>query len=158
MLLLPESPYWLIQVGQDDQGIKSLKFFRKKPIDAEFEEIAGTRDKRLENQGNRSTIISQLTRPSFIQPFCIVGGLRLLLAWTGLSVMSAYLVTIFDIIAKATGMDPKIGQAYFFAPFACNTQILEFLGHFLVIFQRKVSKFKINNPLKVFRIYKCAIK
>ena len=38
--------------------------------------------------------------------------LRVLLTWTGLPVMSAYLVTIFEVVEKETGIDPKLGPIY----------------------------------------------
>lgn len=113
MFLLPESPYWLIEFGREEEARKSLSFFRKTPIDEEFEEIMSKRDmRRAENAGNRYSIASRLARSTFLKPFCIVGGLRLMLAWTGQPVLSAYLVTIFDVVNEKTGMDPKLGPIY----------------------------------------------
>ena len=76
MFLLPESPYWLIEQSKHEEAKKSLKFFRKTPIEREFADIKAKRDMRKEDENQSLGMIRKLASYSFIRPFGVIGGLR----------------------------------------------------------------------------------
>ena len=95
---LPESPYYLIDQGQDEQAIKALKYYRNKTYDVspEISEIqAKSIEKKLKKESFCRKCLLVFT-PSFYKPFLCIGVLYSLDMLTGLWPASVYMQEIFE--------------------------------------------------------------
>ena len=92
-LILPETPYWLIQNQKFEEAYASLKYFRKndeeKEVENEYQEMLQSRQEKL-NQG-RLQIICSLT---FFRPFLCIGILYPLQELGGLIITTNYFQSI----------------------------------------------------------------
>ena len=107
MLLLPETPYWLIENSQFDEAHKSLKFFRNsnENLQIEFDEIA---KKRLSKESKKNLCNSGqiFLSSSFLKPFSCVGVIYMLGNLTGFEVLVIYMVPILRYTGST--VDPEL--------------------------------------------------
>ena len=109
LILLPETPYWLIENNQFDQARKSLVFFRGPNCNIESE-LKEMEDKHLSKQQNRESciwIIKRMCSRAFLKPFYCIGILEILFMFTGFDIVVIYMVSLL----KETGssIDPNLG-------------------------------------------------
>ena len=96
MILLPETPYWLIENNDYNGAKKSLRFFRGKEhnITEEFNEISQKHESKLQNFTKLSWKfkIQRIFSRAFFKPFSCVGILNALSSWTGASIFEIYMI------------------------------------------------------------------
>ena len=111
LLLLPETPYWLVEHDKVIDARKSLQFFRgqKYDITDEFNEIQQKHEsKKCQYTKNSwSFTIKRMFSPAFLKPFSCVGILYMINSWLGFSPLMTF---SFEILEKAgSNIDPGIG-------------------------------------------------
>ena len=99
MLLLPETPYWLAEKNRSEEAMEALAWLRNnEESQDEVDEI-----KEKANSGNDKKIcekiysrLSILKTKMFWKPFLLAEPLVILYNCSGLSIISFYIVTIFQ--------------------------------------------------------------
>jgi len=99
MFLIPETPYWLAEKNRTDDAKTSLAWLRNNQESTE--EIQEITEKSLHEQ--KLTVKEKLIlklkmfkSKAFWKPFCIAQPLNILYSCSGISLLSFYLVTIFE--------------------------------------------------------------
>ena len=94
VFFIPDSPYWLVERGKEEEARKSLSRLRGQhyDIEMEFQEILKKKQAKDPNQSLMSIIFSKL----FFQPFIRIGSLMVITQWAGINVVSSYMVNIFQ--------------------------------------------------------------
>ena len=111
LLLLPESPYWLIENNKNECARKSLQFFRgpKYDISDEYDEILQRREtkkKQHSSHGSWRFTMKQLFSFTFFQPFFGIGILYAFNEWSGFQALITY---AFEILEETGSIiDPGI--------------------------------------------------
>ena len=114
LIFLPETPYYLILRGQNDQAVKVLQNLRGSSTDIkpEFESIAKRRQQVQESlegdQGDLKQTMAILTSKAFIKPFIAVGVTLFLMQSTGLPILFMYLVNTFE--ESGSSIDPYLAS------------------------------------------------
>ena len=96
---LPESPYYLIEQGKEEQAIKSLQYYRNKNynISSEISEIkAKSIEKKLKNQSFSYKSFRAIFSQSFYKPFLCIGILYSIDMLTGVWPASVNMQEIFE--------------------------------------------------------------
>ena len=108
MVLLPETPYWLIEYNQFEKAKKSLRFFRgsKYDINPEFNEIHQRHLSKDKNQ-SCSWMLQRLFSKAFLKPFMCSGVIYMIFTVSGFDIIIIYMVTILQ--ETGSSVDPKIG-------------------------------------------------
>ena len=108
MMILPETPYWLIENNRFDKARESLVFFRGSLYDVnpELDEIHKRHLLKDKIQAC-SWILRRLFSKAFFQPFLCSGVLYMIFCISGFSVIIIYMVTILE--ETGSGLDPKNG-------------------------------------------------
>ena len=101
LLLLPESPYWLIENNSIKLAKKSLQFFRgsKYDISDGYDEILQRREikkKQHSSHGSWKFTIKQLSSYAFIKPLFGIGIVYALNEWSGFQTLITYTFEIFE--------------------------------------------------------------
>ena len=106
---LPETPYWLIEKGYNEQAEKALQFFRSnEDIMTEFQEIQNFDDqKKSKMTKSWNQTIKDLTSPSFIKPFSCIGVITALTVVAGFAVLANYVSEFME--ASGSDINPTIG-------------------------------------------------
>lgn len=91
-LFLPESPYWLVEVGKVEKALESLQFFRgsQHDISEEFTEM----NQATKTKKDKTKI--QLTIPTFWKPFSCIGVIFTLNTLSGFLALTNYLYDILE--------------------------------------------------------------
>ena len=105
----PNSPYWLVERGREEEARKSLKVLRGPDYDLD-EELAEIVAKKRAKELTGKSVGSTLASGTFLRPFlrCTlpqtelptehiirIGTLMMITQWAGINVITAYMVTIF---------------------------------------------------------------
>ena len=102
MILLPETPYWLIEHGFVHRAQRSLQLFRGKSYDVsgELNEIKQKHNtkKMQSNKNTWKSMMNGIFSTPFIKPFSCVGILYFMDAWSGFNPLLTY---TFEILEKA---------------------------------------------------------
>ena len=121
---LPETPYWLIENGQEDEAIKSLTFFRQSS-DNINDEINEIQQLHLEKEADKSSkswtwTFSRFCSPTFLKPFSCIGVLSTLSTVNGNNVLANYITEFME--EAGSDIDPSVG------PFAIGILRLTIVG------------------------------
>ena len=75
----PDSPYWLLEKGKEEEARKSLSILRGKhyDIETEFQEMLTKKKAKDPNKSVISILFSKL----FFQPFIRIGSLMVITQW-----------------------------------------------------------------------------
>ena len=108
MVLLPETPYWLIEYNQFEKAKKSLRFFRGShyDINPEFNEIHQRHLSKDKNQ-SCSWMLQRLFSKAFLKPFMCSGVIYMIFTVSGFDIIIIYMVTILE--ETGSSIDPNIG-------------------------------------------------
>ena len=114
MLLLPESPYWLMEQDREEDAKLALRFFREKGAEVELE-IRDIKRKRQEKQSlgqgtDSKWVVKRLWSRAFLQPFGIIVGLRTFAQWSGMPILTTYMVTVFKM--SGTSLSPELAPIF----------------------------------------------
>ena len=101
IIMLPETPYWLIENNNYEAAIKSLQFFRGKEyynIAEEINEIKGKHQSKLQDAQSLSWKfqIKRIFSIAFLKPFSCVGVLYSLTTWTGFDILQTYMINVLE--------------------------------------------------------------
>lgn len=93
---IPRSPSFLVSKGLEEESKSSLLFFRGKDVNTtkELLEIESSEDKSIQIKG--LGILSILTNKTYLKPLSISLMLMLLQQFSGIKVISSYIVQIFQ--------------------------------------------------------------
>ena len=108
MVLLPETPYWLIEYNQFEKAKKSLRFFRGSEYDVnpEFNEIHQRHLSKDKNQ-SCSWMLQRLFSKAFMKTFMCSGVIYMIFTVSGFDIIIIYMVTILQ--ETGSSVDPYIG-------------------------------------------------
>ena len=108
VLLVPETPYWLIEKNRSDDAKDSLKFFRGLDYDVsnEYNEMLKKHQSKPESK-SVSYVLQRLTSKAFLKPYMCIGVIEALFNVCGFEVTLIYMVDLL----KDTGssIDPSLG-------------------------------------------------
>ena len=111
IMLLPETPYWLIEKNRIEEARKSLQFFRGSQYDEseELNEIKKKHEsKQKENTGQSwSFVVRRIFSMAFLKPFLCVGILHLNSTWGGFTQIQIFMLDILE--RSGSTIDPKMG-------------------------------------------------
>jgi len=102
---IPDSPYWLVERGREEDARQSLITLRGDGynIEEELEEIVNK--KRIKEAKGRS-VLQTLCSRVFILPFLRIGALMMITQWAGINVITSYMVNIF--MEAGSSIDPAL--------------------------------------------------
>ena len=111
LLLLPETPYWLIENNNINKAKQSLQFFRGKNynITDEYDEIQQKHESK-QNQHSKNWwefTIKRIFSSAFLKPFLCIGIVFALNEFLGFGPLMTYTFQIFD--ETGSSVDPGIG-------------------------------------------------
>ena len=94
---------------------RALNFFRggscsSQDAEMEIDEMRAKRgEKQSQGQGtDRAWVIKRLMSRAYLHPFTIIFGLRTLGQWSGMPILTFYMVTV--VKDSGTNLDPRYGQ------------------------------------------------
>ena len=108
VLLVPETPYWLIEKNRSDEAKESLKFFRGIDYDIsnEYHEMMTKHQSKPESK-SVLYVLQRLSSKAFLKPYMCIGVIEALFNVCGFEVTLIYMVNLL----KDTGssIDPSLG-------------------------------------------------
>jgi hypothetical protein len=105
VFFIPDSPYWLVEKGREEEARRSLITLRGSSYDIEEEFLEIVNKKRDKEEKGRS-VLQTLCSRVFIIPFLRIGALMMITQWAGINVITSYMVNIF--IEAGSSIDPAI--------------------------------------------------
>ena len=115
LLLLPETPYWLIENNNFNKAKQSLQFFRGKNynITDEYDEIQQKHESKQSQHSKNwwKFTIKKIFSSTFFKPFSCIGVVFALNEWLGFGPLMTYIFEIFD--KTGSSVDPGIGLVIF---------------------------------------------
>ena len=100
-----ETPFWLVENGQEGLARKSLEFYRGKhcDVDDELQEMIQKRDSKREHQDSTNFIwiVKRMCSMTFLKPFAGAGLGFIMNALSGSDILLVYMVSILE----ETGLD-----------------------------------------------------
>ena len=111
LLLLPETPYWLIEYNNVEEAKKSLQFFRGKNynITEELNEMQQRHEvkKRESSSQTWKFVIKRIFSRAFLKPFSCIGILSIINTWGGFSQIQVFTIEILE--KSGSSIDPWLG-------------------------------------------------
>lgn len=106
ILLLPNSPRWLVTRGRVNEAHKSLVFFRGQHYDnqSEFNDITQQVTNTMVMGNNSWQQVQLILKRPTLQSFCLVTSISILHKFAGSNSVNAYIVLIFQ--ATGSSLDP----------------------------------------------------
>nr|CAI5858767.1 unnamed protein product [Callosobruchus analis] len=108
---MPESPYYLLTVGKEEEAKRSLKWLRRKQdIEQPFQQLKADVERQMSENGTwKELIFIQANRKA------LLGGifLRISQQFSGLQVFAVYTLYIFE--KAGTNLDPRMSTITFVA-------------------------------------------
>lgn len=97
-LFSPESPVFLVAKGKEKKALQSLSILYgdEYPVKEELDIINNDLKELQDRQRRKKNVLSVMKRSDVYQPFAIVLLLSFIQQFSGLSVLRAHVVTIFD--------------------------------------------------------------
>ena len=107
---LPETPHWLAQKNRLEEAERTLERLRShNQTEEEVEELRQYRGVKLESFREKiADRLRVLTSRAFLKPFMIAEPLNILYSCSGLSMMTFYIVTIFE--ESGTSVDKHLAS------------------------------------------------
>ena len=105
VFFVPDSPYWLVERGREEDARISLKILRGSGYNVEPELVEIINKKRSKEEHGRS-VVQTLCSQEFFWPFLRLGSLMMLTQWAGMNVVTAYMVNIF--MMSGTSIHPEL--------------------------------------------------
>ena len=105
VFFVPDSPYWLVERGREEDARTSLKILRGSGYNVEPELVEIINKKRSKEEHGRS-VVQTLCSQEFFWPFLRLGSLMMLTQWAGMNVVTAYMVNIF--MMSGTSIHPEL--------------------------------------------------
>lgn len=115
-LFVPNSPYWLVEEGRNEEAKVALKRLRggHSDYEAELETIvekkrskdAEAKVREGENCGTAMGVLNRLTTTSFLIPFAKIAFLMILTEIAGMNVLAQYMVIIFE--ESGSSIEPRL--------------------------------------------------
>nr|CAH7738808.1 unnamed protein product [Callosobruchus chinensis] len=109
--LMPESPYYLLTIGKEEEAKRSLRWFRRKQdIEGPFQQLKADVERQMSEKGTwKELIFIQSNRKA------LLGGifLRISQQFSGLQVFAVYTLYIFE--KSGTNLDPHMSTITFVA-------------------------------------------
>ena len=91
---IPNSPFWLVERGREEEARASLTTLRGPHYDVE-EELAEIVNKKRAKEVLGRGVLQTLASRVFLRPFFRIGVLMMITQWAGINIISSYMVTIF---------------------------------------------------------------
>ena len=95
-----ETPFWLVENGQEDSARKSLEFYRGNHFDVndELQEMIQKRDSKREHQDSTNFIwiLKRMCSMTFLKPFAGAGLGYFMNALSGSDILLVYMVSILE--------------------------------------------------------------
>ena len=109
LLLLPETPYWLVEYNNVEEAKKSLQFFRGKNYDIteELNEIRQRHEKKESSSQTWKFVIKRIFSKAFLKPFSCIGILSIINTWGGFSQIQVFTIEILE--KSGSSIDPWLG-------------------------------------------------
>ena len=110
MFFMPESPYFLLSKGKEEQAINALQWLRGNNYDVQ-DELQQMKT-ILKEQEDIGTITPRefFTKSYYVKPFTIMLALMFLQQYSGINAVMFYLTDIFN--AANTGLSSEVSATY----------------------------------------------
>jgi len=111
VIFIPDSPYWLVEKGREEEAKRSLVRLRGESYDIEEEFLEIVNKKKAKEELGRSVQQTLCSRVFFI-PFLRIGTLMMIAQWTGMSAIGTYMVNIF--MDSGSSINPELAPILVF--------------------------------------------
>lgn len=113
MIVIPESPYWLVEQGRDEDAKKSLLFYREHGFENELQDIISQNsDVKAKSKGQTTSNFAHtwqtLKSQAFLKPLSCVGVLYGVCQFAGIPILIMYMPGIFE--ETGANMDPVLAS------------------------------------------------
>ncbi|KAK9875934.1 hypothetical protein WA026_011037, partial [Henosepilachna vigintioctopunctata] len=120
LMLIPESPMWLIAKEKNSRALKSLEWFtkskpnsnregRKTPAEIQFENLREINEQKIAsgmNRGGISEVLQGFLKPTGYKPFLILFGLFIFQQFSGVYITLFYSIQFFE--EMGTNINPYL--------------------------------------------------
>ncbi|GFT29059.1 facilitated trehalose transporter Tret1 [Nephila pilipes] len=107
MVMMPESPAWLVRESRTEEAIRSIRFLKGRHSDV-MKEIKDIRDNLVQSESNNFSW-KEFLDPTFYKPVIITAFLMLFQQVSGVNAVMSYTVEIFNTIGSS--VNPQIASS-----------------------------------------------
>ncbi|GFV77273.1 facilitated trehalose transporter Tret1 [Trichonephila clavipes] len=107
IVMMPESPPWLIREARIDEALNGLKFLKGKNFDVE-KEVKDITDNLKQNKSD-SISKKDFLDPTFYKPVVITAFLMVFQQVSGVNAIMSYIVEIFETVGSS--VDPQLASS-----------------------------------------------